>query len=91
MTFINPTALTRKTTVAICELEVAEVISPNGISVRRRIVTVASAGWANVWAMKVWTQGNHVLVDHTTEEGITTYHHPALAILQQKKKGNGQG
>ena len=55
VTLITPTALPRKTTIPIRELGVAEVISPNGISIRRRIDTVSSPGRANVWTVDLGT------------------------------------
>ena len=72
---VTLTALPRKTTIAIRELEVAEVISPYGIRIRRRVDTVSSPGRANVWTVNLWTQRDHVLVDHATEEGVTAYRH----------------
>ena len=89
VTLINHAALPRKTTVPIRKLEVAEVISSNRICIRRRIDTVSSSRRANVGTVNLWTQGNHVLMDHATEEGIASYRHRPLAILQQGKKRNG--
>ena len=70
MTGDKPINLSVQTAIAIGKLVVAEVISLNSLSVRRRIDTVTPSRRTDVRAVNRRTERNHVLMDHTTEDGI---------------------
>ena len=49
---------------------VGEVVLCHGVNVVRLIRAVTSACGADVWAVDGGPEGNHILVDHTAEEGV---------------------
>lgn len=73
MTGNRPVNLSLKTAIAVGELVVAEIISPNSLSVRRRIDTVTPSRRTDVRAVDRRTERNHVLMDHATEDGIAAW------------------
>lgn len=73
MTGNRPVNLSLKTAIAVGELVVAEVISPNSLSVRRRIDTVTPSRRTDMRAVDRRTERNHVLMDHATEDGIAAW------------------
>lgn len=73
MTGNRPVNLSLETAIAVGELVVAEIISPNSLSVRRRIDTVTPSRRTDVRAVDRRTERNHVLMDHATEDGIAAW------------------
>lgn len=73
MTGNRPVNLSLETAIAVGELVVAEVISPNSLSVRRRIDTVTPSRRTDMRAVDRRTERNHVLMDHATEDGIAAW------------------
>lgn len=73
MTGNRPVNLSLETAIAVGELVVAEIISPNSLSVRRRIDTVTPSRRTDMRAVDCRTERNHVLMDHATEDGIAAW------------------
>ena len=56
----------------IAERKIRKVVLRNRIIITLVIITIATSCWADMRAMYGWSVGNHVLMHHSAEEGVST-------------------